>query len=852
MTPTDSGKNPSAAGIFLAALAVAAGYYFGANLGLIMKLPPTTPSVMWPPNAILTAALLLAPPRRWPIYLLAAFPAHLAALLSFRVLSSFALVVFATNCSEALIGALIVRRLSDAPGRFDTLRRVGTFIVGAVVLGPFLSSFLDAAAVTTLLGEPYWAVWRTRFFANVLTELVLVPAVAIVATAAASWLGRASLATKVEAAVLAVVVILVGIVGFGSTEYGVIPDVPRSPLAILLPFLLWAAVRFGPGGASLSLLGTALVAIATVTHGPTTPTRDEVIGLQIFLSVLGIPLLCLAALIEERRRAQEALAERLRFEELLSRLSGAFVHLPSHEMDAAFAEWLRRLGEVLRLDRLMLLRVSADRQVASVAHSWTAPGAHPAPPAFTAPALTPETGWRWLLRDEALLAERSVAEAFGNGGRPSGRSDLVIPLVASGRVLGGLVFDALALSPRERDYLLPGLRVVAEVFAGALARKEAEDALRASEGLKTAILTSLRTGVAVLDREGRILAVNEAWNKFTHEDGATWDAGAGVGSNYLESCRAAALKGVAYAGEALAGIESVLERSRLAFAFDYAYGTPPAARWFAMAVVPLDRPEGGAVVSHTDVTERKRVEVEAQRSRQELAHFTRVSTMGELTASLAHELSQPLSGILTNAQAAQRFLARPAPDLREVRAILSDIVDDDKRAGEVIQRLRDLLRKSELARDPLDLNALIRDVAKLLASDAVIRNVAFGLELAPDPLVVHGDRVQLQQVILNLLLNAMDAMADSAGGSRTIVLRTERSDLDAVHVAVEDTGPGLARDVEQQIFEPFYTTKPSGMGMGLSIARSIVQAHGGLIWATNNPVRGATFHLALPLTERRV
>src|SRR5262249_17524507 len=162
-----------------------------------------------------------------------------------------------------------------------------------------------------------------------------------------------------------------------------------------------------------------------------------------------------------------------------------------------------------------------------------------------------------------------------------------------------------------------------------------------------------------------------------------------------------ALKGVAYAGEALAGIESVLERSRLVFAFDYAYGTAPADGWFAMAVVPLDRAEGGAVVSHTDVTERKRVEVEAQRSRQELAHSTRVSTMGDLTASLAHELSQPLSGILTNAQAAQRFLARPAPDLREVRAILSDIVDDDKRAGEVIQRLRDLLRKSELARDPL-------------------------------------------------------------------------------------------------------------------------------------------------------
>ena len=847
MTSADRGAGRPATHILATALIVAAGYYIGANFGFIMRLPPTTPSVMWPPNAILTATLLLAPPRRWPLYLLAAFPAHLAAELGIGLPPAFVLAVFVTNCSEALIGAAIVHRFSDAPGRFDTLLRVVSFIVGAVVLGPFLSSFLDAGVVTTLLGEPYWPVFRARFFSNVLTELTLVPAVAIVATAGGRWLARAPLQRKIEAALLGGVLVIVGILGFGSSSYGVIPGIPRSPIVLLLPFLLWAAARFGPGGASLSLLVTTMVGIWAVTHGPAVPTRDEVLVLQLFLTVIAIPLMCVAALIEERRRAEEALGERLRFEELLSRLSGAFVHLPSHEVDAAFTEWLQRLGESLGLDRLMLLRVSADRREATVSHVWSAPGAGLDAPTFANQALLKETGWRWLLRDEPLLVERAREAAGGDGATPA-RSDLVIPLVANGRVLGGLVFDAVALSPRKREALVPGLRVVAEVFAAAMARKETEDALRASEGMKTAILTSLSTGVAVLDRHGCIIAVNDSWNRFTRED-ATWDSGAGVGNNYLEACRLAALKGAAHAGEALAGIESVLERARATFAFDYAYGTPPAERWFAMAVVPLDRPEGGAVVSHTDVTERKRVEMEAQRSRQELAHFTRVSTMGELTASLAHELSQPLSGILTNAQAAQRFLAKAQPDLREVRAILSDIVDDDKRAGEVIQRLRDLLRKGEMARDPLDLNALIRDVAKLLASDAVIRNVAFGLELSADPVIVHGDRVQLQQVILNLLLNAMDAMADGAGGGvRTILIRTELGELDAVHVAVEDAGPGLAPDAEHQIFEPFYTTKPSGMGMGLSIARSIVQAHGGLIWATNNPVRGATFHLALPLS----
>jgi signal transduction histidine kinase/integral membrane sensor domain MASE1 len=841
MTSADRGE-PSAIKIAATALAVAAGYYAGANLGFIMKLPPATPSVMWPPNSILTATLLLAPPRRWPIYLLAAFPAHLAALLGAHLVSTFAVAVFATNCSEALIGALLVRRLSDAPGRFDTLPRVVAFIVGAALAGPFLSSFLDAGLVTALLGESYWGVWRTRFFSNVLTELALVPAVVIVITAGLPWLRHARLRRRVEVATLGALLVVAGVLGFGTSSYGVIPGVPRSPIVLLLPFLLWATVRFGPGGSSLSLLVTTLVAIWTVMHGPTVPTRDEVLVLQLFLIVIFIPLMCLAALIEERRRVQEALSERLRFEELLSRMSGAFVHLPSDEMDAAFEEWLRRLGESLGLDRLMLLRTSGRSLF------WTAPGVPVAPLPFTESG---ETGMAWLssLRHEPLVLGRvgaAVLPVGRAGAADAGRSNLVIPLVAGGRVLGGLVFDAITLPPRARESVIPGLVLVAEVFAGALARKETEDALRYSELMKSAILSSLPTSVAVLDRRGEIIVVNENWTRFARED-ATWDTGEGVGGNYLDACRLAALKGVAHAAEALAGIESVLERSRLSFAFDYASGTPPADRWFSMAVVPLDRPQGGAVVSHTDVTERKRVEVEAQRSRQELAHFTRVSTMGELTASLAHELSQPLSGILTNAQAAQRFLAKSSPDLREVRAILSDIVDDDKRAGEVIQRLRDLLRKGELARDPLDLNALIRDVAKLLASDAVIRNVAFGLELHLDPIIVYGDRVQLQQVVLNLLLNAMDAMADGSGG-RTILIRTEQAELDAVHVAVEDSGPGLAPEAEQQIFEPFYTTKPSGMGMGLSIARSIVQAHGGLIWATNNPVRGATFHLALPLS----
>jgi len=242
---------------------------------------------------------------------------------------------------------------------------------------------------------------------------------------------------------------------------------------------------------------------------------------------------------------------------------------------------------------------------------------------------------------------------------------------------------------------------------------------------------------------------------------------------------------------------------------------------------------------------RQEAERALQRSRTELAHFNRVSTMGELAASLAHELRQPLSGILTNAQAALRFLQSGNAQVDEVRGAMEDIVEDDRRAAAVIQRLRDLLTKREPSRTILDLNAVIRSVAELLGSDAVIRRVQVSLELALDPLPVCGDRIQLEQVVLNLMLNGLEAMTDCTDRERILLVRTEREDSRA-EITVVDAGAGLPQGAEERVFEPFFTTKPAGMGMGLSIARSIVESHGGTIRATSNAGHGATFVLVLP------
>jgi signal transduction histidine kinase len=246
---------------------------------------------------------------------------------------------------------------------------------------------------------------------------------------------------------------------------------------------------------------------------------------------------------------------------------------------------------------------------------------------------------------------------------------------------------------------------------------------------------------------------------------------------------------------------------------------------------------------------RRRSETEGQRLRQDLAHVGRVSTMGELTASLAHELNQPLTAILSNAQAARRILESGKADLGEIREILGDIVEDDKRAGEVIRRLRGFLKKGHLEFAALDIGDLVSQVARLVSSDAIIRNVVVRLELAPGLPPVAGDRVQLQQVVLNLIMNGLDAMRESGVGERTLVLRTFSAGPASVGVAVQDSGGGIEEAALDQVFRAFYTTKPEGLGMGLAIARSIVEAHGGHLDARNNPEGGATFSFTLPTIE---
>jgi signal transduction histidine kinase/integral membrane sensor domain MASE1 len=687
-------------------LATAIAYAIAAQIGFRMTFPPATTSVLWPPNAILTVAFLLARPRDWWMYLLATFPAHL--LVELPIISPAVLVplLFVTNCSEALIAVGIVRKFSDHPGRFDTIRRMGAFIIGAVLVAPVVSSFLDAGIASALTDQQYWSIWATRVPANALTALTLIPPAVMLI----SWLQRGirqvSPRRVVEALMLAAVIAIVGVWVFGNHMYQFWPisALPAISLVFPLPLVLLAALRFGAGGASMSLsmIAAILIWMGTTGRGPfsTLPAADGVLAIQTFLILQALPLMCLAAIVEERRAAEADLRDRLKFERLLSHLSGEFVRRLTHEHSAHFEEWLGKCGEFFGADEVRLLHVDPGTGELSVLHAWTCQ-----------PAAAVEASRDWQLP--------SVLHALEHGSLDGVSDSLTVtPLRVGQQTIGALALvrnasHALGTEDRHR------LQLLAEAFASVLVRQRDEE-------------------------------------------------------------------------------------------------------------------------------EKVRAELQAQHSRAELTHVSRQRSMGELTASLAHELNQPLTGILGNAQAARRMLSMPMPDVEELTHILDDIIADERRADETILQIRRWMRKDEFKAVALDLNAVILDVATLLRNDAVIRNLRLELRLSNASLMIEGDPVELRQLILNLLLNAMDAVAKKCPNERVVCIQSEALSDGVVHVSVEDSGEGVPQDVAERIFEPFYTTKPTGLGMGLSIAKSIVESHHGSIWLSRGAHRGARFEFSLP------
>jgi PAS domain S-box-containing protein len=269
---------------------------------------------------------------------------------------------------------------------------------------------------------------------------------------------------------------------------------------------------------------------------------------------------------------------------------------------------------------------------------------------------------------------------------------------------------------------------------------------------------------------------------------------------------------------------------------------------FTITLPPQPAKLNSVLVSITDITERKRAEEALSKAQTELAHITRVTTMGELAASIAHEINQPLAAVVTNGNACMRWLARSQPDLEEAKEAAQRIIRDGKRASEVIARIRALLKRTATNRLPLDINEVIQETMALAQNEARRRRVSLRTDFAANLPSVLGDRVQLQQVILNLMMNGIEAMSSAGDRSRQLLIKTQRDDSDQILISVTDSGIGLDPKHAERLFEAFFTTKTEGMGMGLSISRSIIEAHGGRLWATQNAGSGATFQFTVPMS----
>jgi two-component system, LuxR family, sensor kinase FixL len=782
-------------------LCVFVGYYLGAKLGFALTFQPYPVSVLWPPNSILVAALLLTPPRTWWFILLAAFPAHWAAQLQSHVPPLMILCWFVSNSSEAVIGAGLMRYLVRGPIQFTSLRNAGIFCLCVVFAGPFLSSFLDAAFVRwNAWGHgSYWELIRIRFFSNALAALIVAPLIITWATKGILAVRTARRASLMEACLL--------LFGLLSISFAVLykfgPGVDSAFLFLTLPFLLWAAARFGSLGTStaLSIVGFLAIWSGSHGHGPFSggTAEQNTLSIQIFLIVLSIPMLFLAAVIEERATGE---TERRESESRFRIVADA----------APVLIWMAGVDKLCTFFNKPWLKFTGRSLEQELGNGW-AEGVHPDDlqkclkiytEAFDArKAFVMQYRLRRYDGEYRWISDQGVAryDAQGNFAGYIGSCVDVTELINKERALRE--FEERVVLAAEAAHL------------GVWEMDSATDELWMSDGART--LFQLDSGTR-LDHE-------TVQDRVHPEDRALRDS----------------------------AVKHAIE-TQGHYEIEYRILLPDGTlRWIgshARCVTGEDGAGTRLIGVSIDVTPRKLAEADALRHREELGHMSRVAAMGELTASIAHELNQPLSGIASNASAGKRFIDRGDIDLNELRDLLGDITDDARRAGDVIRDVQSMVRKGVSVRQAVNLNDLVIKVVRMVNPNAMLQSCELGTFLDPELPTVEGDPVQLQQVLLNLIINAFDAMHDTPVNHRKVVIATERNSDGAICASVRDYGVGIPAEALERVFEQFFTTKPKGLGIGLAIVRSIVQSHGGTILAENADGGGARFYFTFPASAK--
>jgi C4-dicarboxylate-specific signal transduction histidine kinase len=378
-------------------------------------------------------------------------------------------------------------------------------------------------------------------------------------------------------------------------------------------------------------------------------------------------------------------------------------------------------------------------------------------------------------------------------------------------------------------------------------------ALQDAVQLYRALLASLQDQVAILDADGTVIRVNDSWQRHADMPSPCPFERARVGDNFLFCCRQASEILAVHHPEdhdpsprrLFHGTTAVLLGEYERYETDYELKHDGQRDWFTIRVESLERADGGAVVTRANISARRQAQAEVEEQRRQLAHLGRVAVLGQLSGALAHELRQPLAAILANADAARHLIEREVIDVDEISAILADVVSEDRRAAAVIDGLRAMHQRGDMRLEPIAPEDLVREALRLAHTEIMTRGVSATWVVESELPAVLADRVQIQQVLLNLILNSCESMGEKEASERSLTLGASEAGAH-VRFSVRDSGTGIPDALIESLFEPFVTTKPEGLGLGLSIARTVVDTHGGRIWAENADGCGATVSFLLP------
>jgi PAS domain S-box-containing protein len=798
MTVRSNRPRPLHLGVFIAAYVLAAG--FAQALAII----PGTGISIWPASGLFIATLILAPRDSWPWWVMGGFLAELFSnVVWFHNPPPVAVLIYTGNALEAVVGAWLVTRICKPPVRLETQREVLAVVVLGAAIAPIISATVGSATLAWFGMQSFAMAWPLWWIGDATGVLIVAPLAVVVLQ---NWHGHPKLsgARWIEFCVLALIFLAVAALSLSG----------YLPFAyIIMPPLLWAAVRFELKGAAVALALLALITAAFTVSGISQFAGDpeaqkhKQIMLQLFLAISALSALIVAAI---SRQYQQALLTTRQSESELSQLVNMVpVHIRrlTPEGDPTFFN--KRLLDFFGLRDVGELDKPGMSRLAAALNALVHPDDS---------ARLMETVRNSLVTGEPFAMKYRMRRADGAYRWVDGRGE---PL----RDESGAILHWYAISIDIEDQM----RLYSDL-------EEREAKIRR-------LVDSDIIGIVIWDLDGRVIDANDAFLRMIQRGREDLQAGLRWFEITPPEWQEVHAR---YEAEELRTTGKMHAREKEFFRKD---GSRVPVLIGAACFEGQSR-QGVAYI--LDLTERKRAEAAQMRAEEalrraqvKLARASQAASLAELSASIAHEVNQPLAAIVANSHACHRWLSSDPPNVERAKTTAERITRDANSAADVVSRIRALSRQAPHARSSEDVNRLIGEVFRLLADDIAGNAIRIETEFEPDLPLVVLDRVQVQQVLVNLVRNGIEAMDTVADGVRTLRIGSRRDGPDAIRIDVCDVGTGFG-DAER-LFEPFFTTKQHGMGMGLAICRSIVEAHGGRLWAETIEPHGSSFIFTLPI-----